>query len=278
MRKTGIILFLILSIFTACGKYAKASNAGFVSANTNIWYSKDPFEEGDIVKIYTIIFNPDKRELSGTVSFFDKTVFLGKKNFTVPANGVKDISVNWTATVGDHSIFGKIEGARFLVSANKYEDVYLNDGETEKSNRAVSKKIIPAKDNPTTNTDTSDKINNTSLSSIENIQQIIKEGTPDFIAKPISSTANAIDGFREGVGAMSENKKELIKAELVTLNNNNTSTKANTSTSSILKPFKYIEIFFLGLFSFIFNNKFMFYGLLAIIIFFLVRFIWRKIF
>ena len=56
---------------------AQSSNTGFVPGN--IWYSKDPFEEGDKVKIYTFIFNPDSRELSGTVIFFDKTVLLGKK-------------------------------------------------------------------------------------------------------------------------------------------------------------------------------------------------------
>ncbi len=69
--------------------------------------------------------------------------------------------------------------------------------------------------------------NSSSLDSIQNIQNIVTRNTPDFIAKPITMTANVIDGFRKQIG---------------------------------------------------FNNKLVFYGLLAVIIFFLVRFIWRRIF
>ena len=81
LKKAGIVLFLIFSLLPIQKIFAQSSNTGFVQAN--IWYSKDPFEEGDKVKIYTFIFNPDTRELSGTVIFFDNTVMLGKKDFIV---------------------------------------------------------------------------------------------------------------------------------------------------------------------------------------------------
>ncbi len=138
LRKIGIILFLIFSLLPMEKISAQSPNTGFVQAN--LWYSKDPFEEGDKIKIYTFIFNPDARELSGIVVFFDKTVLLGKKEFTIPAKTANDVSIDWTVTAGDHTIFGKIENAKFLVSAGKYEEVYIAENETEKSSRTVSKK------------------------------------------------------------------------------------------------------------------------------------------
>jgi len=76
LKKALIFVLIINSLFGACRAYAQSSNAGFVPGN--IWYSLDPFLEGDKIKIYTLIFNPDPRELSGTVVFFDNSVFLGK--------------------------------------------------------------------------------------------------------------------------------------------------------------------------------------------------------
>jgi hypothetical protein len=140
LKKAGIILFLIFSLFPTQNIFAQNKNTGFVSGN--IWYSKDPFEEGDKVKIYTFVFNPDVRELSGSVIFFDKTTLLGKKDFTIPAKGADDVSIDWTVSTGDHSIFAKIENAKFLISKGNYEEVYLAENETEKSTSSVSKKIV----------------------------------------------------------------------------------------------------------------------------------------
>ncbi len=285
MRKRKIILFIFILLISfspvkfLCGiaKAQSSPNVGFASAN--IRYSKDPFLDGDKIKIYTLVINPDSKEISGTVIFFDKTTFLGTKNFIVPANGVKDIFIDWTVTAGDHLIYGKIENAKFLISKGKYEDILLTENETEKSERTVEK-IIKIVITPDSNTN--DTVDNSSIGAIQNIQKIIAEKTPDFIAKPISMTASAIDGFREYMGTNSANKKETTKTEIKTLDNNSTSaensTTSNLNKSKFLKPFKYVELFFLTLSSAIFNNKLIFYSLLGAIVFFLVRFIWHKIF
>ena len=273
-KKVSIVLFLIFSLFPIQKIFAQNSNTGFVPGN--IWYSKDPFEEGDKIKIYTFIFNPDARELSGTVIFFDKTVLLGKKDFVIPAKTAKDVSIDWTVTAGDHTIFGKIENAKFLISKGKYEEVYLAENETEKSSRTVSKKI----------TSKSTDINtNTAGVSVLDITKIIKEKIPDFITKPIISSANSLETFRKNLNTISDNKKEEIKKEIEALNDSNLVvglSKGNatikTDTNPLLKPFKYVEIFFLSIFSFIVSNKILFYGIIIVVVFFILRFIWNKIF
>ena len=248
---------------------AQSSNTGFVPGN--IWYSEDPFEEGDKVKIYTFIFNPDARELSGTVIFFDKTVLLGKKDFIIPGKTANDVSTDWTVTAGSHSIFGKIENAKFLISKGKYEEVYLTENETEKSSRTVSKKII----SKTTDTNT-----DSNSASISDITKIIKEETPDFITKPIVSVTESLETFRSNLNTASNDKKEEIKKEIQALGAElpRGSSAPKDTISPLLKPFKYTEIFFLSVFSFILNNKILFYGILIIVVFFILRFIWKKIF
>ena len=293
LKKFLVFLFLIFSFFPFSRIFAVETNAGFVHGN--IWYSKDPFYEGDKIKIYTVIFNPDERALSGTVTFFDQTTFLDKKNFTVPAKGTGDISVDWTATIGSHTIFGKIENAKFLISKDKYETAYLSDDETEKSSRTVSKKIETESNN-------TDSTNN---SSIDNIRNTIIDNTPEFIAKPIESATGAIESVRTNLATSSENKKTEVKTEIDKLNSNSGSTTSNSVKNStkdnvkikaidknnisvdikntdtgnkIMKPLKYVELFFLQLAAFVFGNKFLFYTLGAVIILLIIRFVFRKIF
>lgn len=266
-KKIGIVLLLVFSILPIKA-LAQTSNAGFVPGN--IWYSNDPFEEGDKIRIYTLIFNPDARQLSGTVLFFDNSVLLGKKDFTVAAKDVKDIFTDWSVTVGDHTIFAKIENSKFLLANGKFEDVYLAENKTTESKRTVNKKITLKDSDPIT------KIINTN--SIIDFGKTIEEKTPDFITKPVIISANAVENFRSEIGISAENKKTEIKKDLGSLAENKSKANPKKETSLLLKPYKYVQLFFLYFFSFIFNNKFIFYGLFCIVLFLLLRYIWRLIF
>ena len=271
-KKIYIILSLILFLLPIYNTRAQNPTAGFVPGN--IWYSKDPFEEGDKIKIYTVLFNSDQREFSGTVVFFDKTVFLGKKDFTVGARTVKDVSIDWTVRAGDHLIFAKIENAKFLISAGKYEEVYLFGNQTEESKRAVSKKIIP-KTSPSENLmeNSVNNILNTGSKSVENIGKLVEEKTPAIIAQPIIASIDGLENFRESIGNSSKNNKEEIKKELQAVK----SAQAE-NPSKLSKPFQYVKLFFLSLLSFVFNNKLIFYGLFLLIVFFILRYLWQLIF
>lgn len=310
-----IILFLMICVLPLSKIIAQNSNAGFIKSN--IWYSQDTLEEGDKVKIYTVIFNPESRKLSGTVSFFDKTVFLGKKSFSITGKNTEEISIDWTVQAGSHTIFGKIENAQYLNTNGTYEDVYLAESETDKSSLTISKKIIA---NTSNTSGTSTKNTNTSSggnSGIENIKNIVLEKTPDFIAAPIIATALKAEGLREELSVATDNKKDEIQAELDEINGiikqdtteekidtkstakssssvknqtkNTTDIKEtkqieqknttnNTKSSSFEKPLKQVELFFLKLFSYLLKTKILFYAISSFIIFMLVRFIWHKFF
>jgi hypothetical protein len=267
LKKFGVVLFLIFSILPIQKIFAQSANTGFVSGN--IWYSKDPFEEGDKLNIYTLIFNPDAKQLSGTVNFFDNTVLLGKKDFIVVANTSTTISITWTVTAGDHIIFGQIENAKFLLPSGKYETVSLTENQTQRSSRTVSKKIIPKL------TDTGV---NSAISYITDIEKTIEEKMPDFITQPIISTADILETFRTNTNVVSDNKKVEVQNEIKALTNTTTTPKEQVPQNSVLQPIKYVELFFLTISSFILNNKILFYGILIIVVFLVLRSIWNFFF
>lgn len=99
---------------------------------------------------------------------------------------------------------------------------------------------------------------NTNLQSNQNIRKIIGENTPDFIAKPIIFTVNAIEKFRSDMGANFENKKE--------------------KTQNQNKYIEYTELYMFTFLSFIFNNALTFYIILILIIFLILRYIGRLFF
>ena len=284
-KKVAIFLFIIFSMLPTQYTFAQTQNVGIIPSN--IWYSKDPFQEGDKIKIYTVVYNTDPRELSGTVIFFDNNVFLGKTDFSIAGKSTNDVSVSWTVTAGDHTIFAKIENAKFLISSGKYEDVYLAENQTNESKKTVIKKEIVDLPNNIAN-----KVSD-STSSVSNVVQTVKDNTPPFITKTLDYTAGSLENIRIDVGDILSSKKENVQKEIDVLNNTKTDTEKdimldNTTikekiqspetTNFALKPFKYVELFFLTIFLFIFKYMILFYGLIILILFLILRFLWRLIF
>lgn len=102
----------------------------------------------------------------------------------------------------------------------------------------------------------------------QTIKKIIGNNTPDFIAKPIILTVDAIERFRTDASLTSENNKKEIETQI----------KVSKETNIFLKYIKYIELFFITFLFFIFNNAFTFYWSLVVIIFIIIRYAWNLIF
>jgi hypothetical protein len=282
-KKFLLISFFVLALFPFCKINAESSNIGFVQSD--IWYSPDPFEEGDKIKIYTLIFNPESRELSGTVMFLDDETVLGEKVIKIPSKSVKDVSIDWTVTAGKHSVYAKIENAKFLISAGKYETALLENKETDKDSFSVNKKITSAT-NDSNNSSEKDNQDNSNTVDASSIKDFIQEKTPAFVSKPIIATTDAMETFRINTNEKTDEKIEIVKQELEDLkkqekDSDKTEAKSKTETetqSKLQKPWKYMQMLALQLGSLVFGNQFVFYTLIFILVFFLLRFIWLKIF
>ena len=274
-RRIGIILFLALALLPIGKVLAQTTGAGFIPGN--IWYSEDPFQEGDQIKIYTLIFNPDTRKFSGTVDFFDNSTLLGKKDFSIAGTSTKDIDITWTVTAGDHQIYGQIENAKFLTSTGAYVDASITDNKTSISSRTVTNKIIAQEIN--NGIGTIDNSFNNAVSSIQNIGNKAQNVIPAPVAGTFSAATSTLDGIRTNIATTMEKAKAQTETNLTALNENkNSAQKVSALNDVTQKPFAYVALFFFTLLSAIFEYKILFYGILIILVICIVRYFWHLFF
>jgi hypothetical protein len=120
------------------------------------------------------------------------------------------------------------------------------------------------------------------------------EKLPDFLKKPLTSFANSFENFRKDILAKSDAKKapiqETIRVEEERRNKDRLEQeKANLDTfkektyvdsapgNPLLRPLLYIKLFFLSVFLFVLTNPLVFYGVIVLLLFLILRFIWLKI-
>ncbi len=265
---------IIFNIFFDADKKisAQTTNAGFVPEN--IWYSKDPFAEGDKIKIYTLIFNPDTRKFSGTVDFFDNSTLLGTKDFNVAGTSTEDIYISWTVTAGNHQIYGEIQNAKFLTANGTYVTASITDNKTSTSSRTVTNKIISQEINNGVNT--LGQSYNNAVNSIQNIGNTAKNALPQSISQTVSAATDTLDGWRANIGVSLGQAKAKTQTAINKLDQNEASTiKMNNVNDVTQKPFEYVALFFFTALSYIFQYKILFYGILIIIVFFIIRYFWH---
>ena len=267
-KLAGIFILSFLSFLPSTTLNAQVTSAGFVPSN--IWYSSDTFEEGDKIQIHTFVFNPDARELSGTMSFYDSAILLGKKPFTVSPNSAEEVSIDWVVTAGEHKIFAKIEGAKFLVSKGNYETALLQESETVSLSRTVNKKIILKPEEESVNI--VEEVEEKLTSTLDNITKVVEESTPSVISTPVKATLNTLEQARKALATSSEQGKVAAKLKIQEVK------ASNESKSYVDKPFNYVKLFFLTIIAFFAKYSIAFYSLVLVILFYILRYLYRLVF
>ncbi len=273
--KKFIYFSIFLITFSASIVRADAPNTGFIPGT--IWYSRQPLNEGDTVKIYTAVWNGDDSSLSAKVEFYDKNVILGSRDIVVPPSSLKDVSVSWQVTAGDHVISAKIVASKFSLSG-KSQSVLLDRRATGEDRQFVSKVIK--------------EVDGTPVSSVVVIKdQVDQAGAkissiiPASISTPISQAFGSVDDFRDTTYTKisatkneTQKKIDLLNTPSPTSKDTKTvDTKDSTQTAGTEKPIAYVKFFFYSILAFLFGSKFVFYGLSTLIVFLILRFFYRKI-
>lgn len=135
-KSLPILLLFLAGTFSVHAVEAPIKNAGFVPAN--IWYSKEPFFEGDKIRIYTVIFNGSTEDIVGAVEFLDNGALISATDFSLASGGrVRDVWVDWVAESGKHVITARITEVSVIKEGGKKVPVILENAETGKSERIV---------------------------------------------------------------------------------------------------------------------------------------------
>ncbi|MEK7585855.1 MAG: hypothetical protein AAB477_01315 [Patescibacteria group bacterium] len=263
-------LFLLSLGFFAV-EASSINSTGFIPGQ--IWYSKSPLTSGEEVKIHTAIWNGDVKEISARVEFYDKNVVLGARDVVVSPSSVKDISISWQVTAGDHNISAKIVSST-INTGNTKEAIVPSLSTTIVDHQFVPVVIREVDGTPSSSADIVKREVNKATTDIKNI-------VPESISKPISSTFGSIDNFRDKTYVAVHESKLETKKTIDSLNHPTLDKlKEDTSNRKLLdateKPIAYVRLFLLSAVSFILGSKVAFYGLGVVIIILIARFIYRK--
>lgn len=282
MKKYFLLIILIFG-FTFPLAYSYAAT-GFVPGQ--IWYSPEKLSEGETVKIHTVVWNGGDASLQTKVEFYDKNVILGTRDVTVLAGQLKEVSISWKITSGDHTISAKLISSS-VTSNGKKEIITLDNTKTEESKIFIPVTISKINGEPATS---SDIIKN----EINKAESKIGDVIPASISTPVSDTFSKLDFIRDDTFLKIDEAKKETKTRLDLMNTqsssgkvldtknkdskiNTTNTETEVVSSPTDKPIAYIKLFFLSILAFIFGNKIVFYGLIVIVTFLILRAIYRKI-
>jgi major membrane immunogen (membrane-anchored lipoprotein) len=257
-------LLRFVSILFLFGTLSAHAQTGLIPGS--IWFSKEKLVEGEIVTIYTAVWNASKETLSGTVVFSDKEVILGTREFKVPGESLEDISIEWSVTAGDHIISANVTNATYLTKEGKTTTASLTQSTAKKEKQFVPKTVVQKEEGVVEEKPT--------------LLDTIQSYTPESVTNVVSASTKSSESFREGTGTYLETKKDAIKDQIQEekIAKESGTVKAEQVKSKTHTPLLYVGLFFTTIGSFIFNNTIIFYGLGALILFFILKKIYRKFF
>jgi hypothetical protein len=188
-------LFILLFTLTFCSFYlytevqAETATSTPVQINARIlpliWYSTLSIKDGDSIKIYAGIQNNSGQNFTGEAIFYVDDTEIAKKPFTSTNDTLMDISADWVANPGTHSIFAEVSTSL----APEYELVSSN---SDKLSVTITRKVTPEVMQELTKTaiinivTMIDQIASTSASKVESLRKVVD-------TSPINENINITD-------------------------------------------------------------------------------------
>ena len=263
--------FLFSFIFLLSLHSAEASSvSGFIPGQ--IWYSKDTLVAGDTVRVYTAVWNGDSTPLAVHVDFYDNSVILGSRDASMPAVTLEDISIPWKITEGDHLISAKITSSTTVVSGKK-ESVSIDNKSTSEDHQFIPVVIKKSDGSVATSTDVL-KAQVDKLSSV--VDSKISSVIPNSVAGSVSHNIVSLEGVRTNLLKTVTNLKVAAEKDVNTVHKS-TSRQSSQNTNSTDKPFAYAKLLLISLSYSILDNRIIIYGISIVLLFFILRFIYRKV-
>jgi hypothetical protein len=287
INKISIIIFSLFIVF---------SNFNLVNAETNInagiangvWFSKYPIFEGETFFIKTAFQNNSGNSISGTANFSTEEKEIGEIAFDVSDGKLIELSHEYTADYGNHKFYIQIKTENDLINQTVNSFEIFIDSDTD--NDGVGNNDDEDDDNDGIVDDEDDEplvynlkrdSNSAATSTADETIEKIQEKTKSFFA--------GINNFTNGVHYSLESKIEKVQSEIEEINNEKNKKQSGEELVVVTaednpdynisesKNAKYLQIALLASASVLFGNKWLFYIGVFLIIFFVSRFVIRKI-
>ena len=221
------IFFFILTLPVSA--VVDATHVGFV--DSSLWFDREPFFSGKVVRVYTTLANSSSADFSGVVEFYDGESVIGSAQVTLERNGgFQVVWADWVPEEGNHSVGVKITQASLTPPGGEPEAVeYTNEPatlnrfiDTDTDEDGIGNKEDNDDDNDgiPDSEDTNPLIKNTEVEStvkenleekstqaVSKIGEFASSTSPKIVAS-VEKTYDAIEEFRV---AQSKNIDDRIK-------------------------------------------------------------------
>lgn len=305
-KKFLTINFLALFIATSSGAIFFAhpllaqtqdnttKNVGFPSGN--VWYSKTSLIEGEEVLVHVIAFNDEVGTFGGVMEFYDSLTLLGKVPFSITSTQkVKVVSFKWKTTAGDHRISANIAGPELTLPNGTIVALMLPSGKTSESpifvDQDINHNTIGDSKEPqivvATSSSTESQIFGRGIDMVKNV-------VPESVRNTTGGIFSNIDNFRsrehnlvefartdniEQIDAL--NQKEIAMVAAKASNKSGqvvaTGTPQFGFNDHVERPLRYVYWAFLVLSEAILGHSWIFYTILVLTTYIILRSMWRRI-
>lgn len=270
--KKFLFCFIFLFSFLSFSTTLASTDTGIIPGS--IWYSKDKLVEGDKVQIYTALWNGDTNTVLFKVEFHDGETLLGTRDVSIPSQTLSSVSVSWTVTSGDHTIYAKIISS--TVGASK-QNINPSNTKTEEDKQFVPIVLKTIDGKPS---DTKDVLNN----EINKVQDKIESVIPQSVIEPVSNKLSSLENVRDDTYKKIEETRTQTKKEIDTFQKQNKDKKTEKVVNknpdifeSTHKPLTYIKMALFSILALVFGYKIIFYGLLILLFLFILNILYDKI-
>lgn len=275
-RTQILILATILAFSTPAISLA---STGFV--DSPLWISPATPSEGNMVTLSALFRNEEQRQISGTVVFYDGDVLLGRKTVTIATGSVATASVTFKIGAGDHNFSAQMSSLSETLSSGATEPIALPITSAKYPRYFVPKTIgVPISAQAGSKaTGSPEKL---LLDQVDNAQNAVLDVVPSNFKTSVLENTKSVESWRENVAtSLIENRdnadKTLVKIKTDTATQIKKSGGVSATTKFVDRPLAYLKWSFFAVLAFIFASPWAFYIVGILALFFIVRFIFRKI-
>lgn len=137
---------------------------------------------------------------------------MGEREIIVPALTLKDVSISWKVTAGDHQIKAQIIKATTNTNGIN-EEIVITNKAVETKALFVPKKITP----------------DIGTEKLSEIGEKVIEALPEEVAKPIENSVEEVDDFRQKTAEVIKDSLEDTKKKIEEINTEESSEVENSS-------------------------------------------------
>lgn len=285
--------------------FASAATSSVGIPTGGIWFSKEPFFVGDQITVNTLVFNATPDVVRGTLELLDGLTILQQKDVAVDPGDSKVIAFPVQVTRGNHSFHIRVAGGDFTGQGGATIPVKTTGdyvGQTVELKRvAVANPALAAPLSSAKATSSVVVSTTTAFSSkdAQGVADTVEQVIPAKVVEPVVNFAVPIIGATESfrVGQANANTDRInqtigdiakqlgiakVLGESVVATNTpkaSTSTLLSkitgwsifrggiTSNNFIQSPFGYIKLFLFLLYHWIVSTAWLFYAVIAFILF-----------